>query len=79
MLPTTEIAKKVLKYKLVSLDTSEIDWDRVAKLTNGLSHGEIGLACEHAAKNAILSISTKVLERDLEQAIEERLRTHAAA
>jgi SpoVK/Ycf46/Vps4 family AAA+-type ATPase len=71
-LPTTDIARHVMKARLALLDSSAIDWDRAAQAAEGLSHAEIALACEQAAKNAILDHSTAVRDRELAQALEER-------
>lgn len=75
--PTVEIATRVMRGRLAFLDTNEVDWDRIAKAAEGLSHAEIAMACETAAKNAILEHTTKVCDRGLLAAIEERRRTPA--
>ena len=71
-LPTADVAVRVMRGRLALLDTSRIDWDVVAKGTEGLSHAEISMACEHAAKNAILEHSTTVRESELTAALRER-------
>ena len=76
-LPTADIATRVMKARLGLLHTSGIDWDRASKSAEGLSHGEIAMACEQAAKNAILNHSTSVRDSELALALEERRRTHA--
>lgn len=76
-LPTTDIAVRVMKGRLALLDTSALDWERAAKAAEGLSHAEIALACEQAAKNAILDSETAVRDSELALALEERRRTHA--
>ena len=76
-LPTADIATRVMKARLGLLHTSGIDWDRASKSAEGLSHGEIAMACEQAAKNAILNHSTAVRDSELALALEERRRTHA--
>jgi SpoVK/Ycf46/Vps4 family AAA+-type ATPase len=75
-LPTADIATRVMRARLGLLNTSEIDWDRAAKVAEGLSHAEIAMACEQAAKNAILEHSTAVRDADLFRALEERRSTH---
>ena len=75
-LPTTEIALRVMRARLGLLNTSALDWSTVLKGTEGLSHAEIAMACEQAAKNAILDHSTSIREADLVSALEERRRTH---
>lgn len=75
--PTRDIAIRVMKARLGLLDTSGIDWDRATNAAVGLSHSEITMACEQAAKDAILSHSTCIRESELVAALEERSSTHA--
>lgn len=75
-LPTVDIAVRVMKTRLTLLDTSGIDWRSAAMSAKGLSHGEIALACEQAAKNAILDHTTHVSEQELLRALAERRSTH---
>lgn len=71
-LPTAEIAARVMRARLGLLDTSSIDWSIAAKNTEGLSHAEIAMACEQAAKKAILEHSTAIREAELVLALAER-------
>ncbi|MGI5862125.1 MAG: AAA family ATPase [Myxococcales bacterium] len=75
-LPTAEIAERVMRARLGLLDISGIDWNNARKAAKGLSHAEIAMACEQAAKNAILEHSTAVRESELLAALEERRRSH---
>lgn len=76
-LPTDEIAIRVMRGRLALLDTSNIEWHAVAKAAQGLSHAEIAMACEQAAKNAILDHTTSVRDVDLGAALAERRIAHA--
>lgn len=76
-LPTEEIAARVMQSRLGLLNTSRIDWGAVATAAAGLSHAEIALACEQAAKNAILDHSTSVRDTELHFALQERRSIHA--
>jgi len=76
-LPTDEIAARVMRGRLALLDTTNIDWQVATKASEGLSHAEIAMACEHAAKNAILDHTTSVRSSELVAALQERHRTHA--
>lgn len=76
-LPTPDTAIRVMQARLCLLDVSGIDWQRAAKIAEGLSHADIAHACEQAAKNALLDHSTAVRESDLALALEERRSTHA--
>jgi hypothetical protein len=76
-LPNPETACRVMRGRLGLLDTADVRWSEVAKSTTGLSHAEIALACEHAAKNAILEQSKAVRESELIAALDERRSAHA--
>lgn len=76
-LPTEEIATRVMRRRLALLDTSNIGWHAAAKAAEGLSHAEIAMACEQAAKNAILDHTTTVQDAELVAALAERRSTHA--
>ena len=75
-LPTAEIATRVMRARLGLLDMSSIDWDAAASKAQGLSHAEIAMACEQAAKNAILDHSTAVRDAELVVALDERRGAH---
>ena len=75
-LPTDDVVTSVMKARLGLLDTAGIDWKHVLKAAEGLSHAEIAMACDQAAKNAILDHSTLVRESELAIALEERRQTH---
>lgn len=75
-LPTAEVATRVMRARLALLNTSSIDWDAAARKAGGLSHAEIAMACEQAAKNAILSHSTAICETELVLALDERRGAH---
>lgn len=75
-LPTHEIAIQVMKNRLALLDTSGIEWDRMASAAEHLSHAEIVQACEQAAKNAILEHTTSIPEPELAAALQERNTSH---
>jgi SpoVK/Ycf46/Vps4 family AAA+-type ATPase len=77
-LPTEKIATRVMKGRLALLDTSAIDWAAAAKDAQGLSHAEIVMACEQAAKNAILDHTTSVQGAELATALHERRSHHDA-
>ncbi len=78
-LPSAEIAACVMRARLGLLDTSAIHWDAAAKAAEGLSHAEIAMACEQAAKNAILEHTTAVRDSELALALEERRSTQQGA
>lgn len=77
-LPTEDIATRVMKGRLSLLDTSAVDWVAAARDAAGLSHAEIAMACEHAAKNAILDHTTSVRGPELAAALHDRRSHHSA-
>jgi SpoVK/Ycf46/Vps4 family AAA+-type ATPase len=76
-LPTATVAQHVMRARLGLLDTSAIDWERATHSAEGLSHAEIVMACDQAAKNAILEHSTAVQDSELAEALDERRNGHA--
>ncbi len=74
--PTQEISARVMRCRLALLDTSAIDWAVVATAAEGLSHAEISMACEQAAKNAILAHTTVVSQDELLTALRDRRAAH---
>ncbi len=72
LLPSPEIAQRVMRARLAPLDTSDVEWTKALEATKGLSHGDITRACEHAAKKAILANRTRVASRELVEALKER-------
>lgn len=75
-LPTVGIATRVMQGRLALLDTAGVDWSAASRAAEGLSHAEIAMACEQAAKNAILDHTTSVRDAELVAALEERRSTH---
>lgn len=75
-LPTEEIATRVMRGRLALLDTCNIEWQAAAIAAQGLSHAEIAMACEQAAKDAILEHTTVLRSAVLVAALAERRRLH---
>jgi len=75
-LPTPEIATSVMRGRLALLDAIGVDWSIATKAAEGLSHAEIAMACEQAAKNAILNHTTILHDAELVAALDERRSTH---
>ncbi len=72
VLPSGEIAEKVMRAKLALLDTSRVEWSKIVGATEDLSHADLARACEHAAKKAILAHRTRVETTELVEALSER-------
>lgn len=75
-LPTGDLVVHIIRDRLAMLDTSSIDWEAMATLAEGLSHAEIAMACEQAAKNTILEYASAVRASELALALEERKHAH---
>jgi SpoVK/Ycf46/Vps4 family AAA+-type ATPase len=75
-LPSVAVAERVMRSRLSLLDTSHVDWVLATDAATGLSHAEIVRACEHAAKNAILSHTTAITTEALVSALSERRTAH---
>ncbi len=76
VLPSREIAERVMRARLGLLDASNVEWASVLDAAEGLSHGDITRACEHAAKKAILSRRTCLQSSELVEALQERTPAH---
>lgn len=73
-LPTHELAQAVIRTRLASLDTRGLGWKRINQSIDGLSHAELTIACEQAAKQTILAKRPRVTTDTLVTALEERRR-----
>ena len=76
VLPSREVAEHVMRSRLALLGSDSVDWSKAAASAEGLSHGEIARACEHAAKDAILNQRTSIETASRVEAIQERKNTH---
>jgi len=75
-LPTPTVAREVIRQRLSTLGTKGVVWKQIDEAAVSLSHAELTLACEHAAKEAILSGRDRVSTAMLASALRER--RHAA-
>lgn len=71
-LPSPEIVKDVVRNRLATVQLSRIAWNLVATAAIGLSHAEVTLAAERAAKDAILSRTDSVTTAALVAALRQR-------
>ncbi len=71
-LPTPTVAKELIRNRLANVPLERIAWKRVTDAADGLSHAEITLAAEHAAKDIILAKESKVTTARLIDALKER-------
>lgn len=75
-MPTALIARSVIKNRLGRLPKARINWTLVDKATAGFNHGEIALAAEQAAKNAVLSSRLPISTDQVVHALNERRHDH---
>ena len=71
-LPTAAVARDVIRNRLASVRLGRVAWGKVDQAAAGLSHGEITLAAEHAAKDTILAGADSVGTSRLVAALRER-------
>jgi SpoVK/Ycf46/Vps4 family AAA+-type ATPase len=71
-LPSAQLSAEILKRKLATFDTSDVNWERVLVDGEGLSQAEIVRASDEAAKRAVLSGSASVNTEVLSAALQER-------
>ena len=72
ILPSTEIAEKIIKTRLSIFDASEVAWSTVLECADGLSQAELARASDEAAKIAVLQGRRSVETDDLLLALQER-------
>jgi SpoVK/Ycf46/Vps4 family AAA+-type ATPase len=71
-LPTAAVGRDVIRNRLATVRLGRIAWGQVDRATAGLSHAEITLAAERAAKDAILAGEESVGTTRLVSALNER-------
>jgi SpoVK/Ycf46/Vps4 family AAA+-type ATPase len=71
-LPTTEIGRDLIRSRLASLNNRGLNWKLLDEAVRGLSHAEITMAAEQAAKQVILAKALHVTTDALVAALEER-------
>lgn len=71
-LPGSSVARKVIQNRLAGLDLKSIDWRRVGPATRGLSHAEVTMAAERAAKDSILAQEPTLTTEALIASLRER-------
>lgn len=73
-LPTADVARAVIKNRLAQVPLGRIAWGRIDEAASGLSHAEITLASERAAKDVILRGASSLTTQALVTALIERRR-----
>jgi SpoVK/Ycf46/Vps4 family AAA+-type ATPase len=73
-LPDHKAIPQVVVNRLAAFKLDKLSWPRVVAAAAGLSHGDICVAAENAAKRAVLSGKDRILTDSLVNALEERPR-----
>lgn len=71
-LPAGEVVRDVIRTRLANVPTDRLSWSKVDAAADGLSHGEITIAADLAAKEAILAGDGRVTTTSLCAALQER-------
>lgn len=71
-LPDSSVARRVIKNRLISVQVGKLNWSKIDQAATGLSQGEITVAAELAAKDAILAGGVPVTTAAICDALEER-------
>lgn len=74
-LPDADSVCAVVRNRLATFRTSSLSWKRVTEAAAGLSHAEIAVAAENAAKRTVLSGRTQIRTDDLVSALNDRPRS----
>ncbi|GAA3552137.1 hypothetical protein GCM10022222_39680 [Amycolatopsis ultiminotia] len=73
-LPAGEVVRDVIRTRLANVPTDQLSWSKVDAAADGLSHGEITIAADLAAKEAILTDDGRVTTTSICAALQERHR-----
>jgi SpoVK/Ycf46/Vps4 family AAA+-type ATPase len=71
-MPTPDVAKEVIRNRLANVGLGRIAWPQVTKAASGLSHADITLSAEQAAKDAILEQRGQLTTSNLVSALREQ-------
>jgi AAA+ superfamily predicted ATPase len=71
-MPTPHVVRTLVRNRLALVPTGRIAWPAIDEAATGLSHAEITIAAESAAKRALLSGQESVTTSMLVSALEER-------
>jgi SpoVK/Ycf46/Vps4 family AAA+-type ATPase len=71
-LPSPDVVRAIIRNRLATMRLGRIAWKSVTQTASGLSHAEITLAAERAAKDTLLARAEEVTTPVLVQALQER-------
>jgi hypothetical protein len=72
VLPERALIVETMKTRLLTFDSHDVDWDKVADAADGLSHADLIRAAEDAARAAILGHGPSIDTASLVAAVRER-------
>lgn len=70
--PSRDLVLRLLQERLVGFETENMDWDTLARVSVGLSHGDLVRACEDAAKDMVIEARSTVQGESLLKALQAR-------
>ncbi|MBE7518325.1 MAG: ATP-binding protein [Thermoflexaceae bacterium] len=71
-LPTAPVIKALVLNRLATIKVGRVSWGHVTKAAAGLSHAEVTMAAERAAKDLILLDGREIVTADLVSALNQR-------
>ena len=71
-LPEPEQVRTLIRNRLARMRLADLEWDRILRASQGLSHADVSLASERAAKDAILEGSDVIGTKELVTALQSR-------
>jgi SpoVK/Ycf46/Vps4 family AAA+-type ATPase len=71
-LPSAPVIKALVLNRLANIKLGRVSWSHVTKAAAGLSHAEVTMAAERAAKDLILLDRSEIMTADLVSALNQR-------
>ena len=71
-LPSADVIRNIIRNRLANVRLGNLAWPEIVKAADGLSHAEVTLAAERAAKDAILAGREEVTTAGLVGALSDR-------
>jgi len=71
-LPTAQVIKALVLNRLATIKVGRVSWGHVTRAAAGLSHAEVTMAAERAAKDLILLDGREIVTADLVSALNQR-------
>ena len=75
-LPSREAIQKALRRRLIGFNVTDVNWDAMSRVAEGLSTADVVAAGEDAGRRAVLSSSDRILTDTLIASMERRRSLH---